>query len=302
MQSLAFSTAASSATARATAADRRSSVLPESKAAAASAATARICSARHSIHAQMCLIAWNSPILRPNCSRTFAYSVAVSRHQPAMPAASAATSVAAASSTEKSGSKRRSAATATSVQTTRASGTLWSSPASGSTRSPAASPSISAHRCRSPSRTGTSTAAPGAAPGTESHSPDTEAPDSPTDIAISPPSATPHGVISSSASPVTSPANAVESTGPPTRSCAACSTRTARSPTVPPAPPASSGTATRKTPRSARRGQYSRQNSGAPERSVAIGRTAAAHPRIDSWTALFSSVVAMVTLHTAFPA
>ncbi len=40
--------------------------------------------------ARACLIAWNWPIGRPNCTRTLAYSEAVSRHQRATPAPSAA--------------------------------------------------------------------------------------------------------------------------------------------------------------------------------------------------------------------
>ena len=50
-------------------------------------------SAVSSISAQRCLTAWKLPIFRPNCSRTPAYSTAVSRHQRATPAASAAARV-----------------------------------------------------------------------------------------------------------------------------------------------------------------------------------------------------------------
>ena len=38
----------------------------------------------------MCLIAWNEPIGRPNCSRTLAYSTESSRHRAAPPICSAA--------------------------------------------------------------------------------------------------------------------------------------------------------------------------------------------------------------------
>ena len=55
------------------------------------------CSERSSISAHMCLIAWKLPIGLPNCSRTFAYSVAVCSVQRASPAASAASTVAATS-------------------------------------------------------------------------------------------------------------------------------------------------------------------------------------------------------------
>ena len=62
---------------------------------AASAAATDTCSERSSISAHRCLTAWKLPIGLPNCSRTFAYSVAVSNIQRARPAASAASTVAA---------------------------------------------------------------------------------------------------------------------------------------------------------------------------------------------------------------
>lgn len=89
MQSFAVSTAASRDTAAATAAAIGSSS-PDSAATAASQATAPAFSTRHSISAQMCLIAWNEPMGFPNCSRIFAYSTAVRRLHAAIPAASAA--------------------------------------------------------------------------------------------------------------------------------------------------------------------------------------------------------------------
>ena len=49
--------------------------------------------------AQRCFTPWNWPIGRPNCTRTFAYSAAVSTHHCAMPIASAASSTAAMSCT-----------------------------------------------------------------------------------------------------------------------------------------------------------------------------------------------------------
>ena len=100
MQSLALAFAASMAVDAATAAAMeswRSSGL--ATALAASAAATEICSERSSISAHMCLIAWKLPIGLPNCSRTFAYSVAVCSVQRASPAASAASTVAARSST-----------------------------------------------------------------------------------------------------------------------------------------------------------------------------------------------------------
>ena len=68
---------------------------PESSASTASAAsqaTDVICSTRTAMSASRCLTAWNCPIGRPNCTRTFAYSVAVSRHHRAPPTCSAASS------------------------------------------------------------------------------------------------------------------------------------------------------------------------------------------------------------------
>ena len=100
MQSLALAFAASMPMAAATAAAMdscRSSASPT--ALAASAAATEACSERSSISAHMCLMAWKLPIGLPNCSRTFAYSVAVSSVQRASPAASAASTVAARSST-----------------------------------------------------------------------------------------------------------------------------------------------------------------------------------------------------------
>ena len=62
-------------------------------AGAASHAAAVTDSEVSSISAHRCLIAWKEPIFWPNCSRTPAYSTAVSRHQRATPDASAAASV-----------------------------------------------------------------------------------------------------------------------------------------------------------------------------------------------------------------
>ncbi len=54
---------------------------------------------RASMSAQRCFTPWNWPIGRPNCTRTFAYSAAVSTHHCATPIASAASSTAARSRT-----------------------------------------------------------------------------------------------------------------------------------------------------------------------------------------------------------
>ena len=81
-----------------------------SAARAASAAATATCSERSSISAHMCLTAWKLPIGLPNCSRTFAYSVAVCSVHRANPAASAASTVAATSSTRRLDTGRTSAA------------------------------------------------------------------------------------------------------------------------------------------------------------------------------------------------
>jgi hypothetical protein len=64
-----------------------------SSARAASQAAAVACSASTRMFAQRCFTAWNVPIVRPNWTRTFAYSAAISLQAWAAPAASAAASV-----------------------------------------------------------------------------------------------------------------------------------------------------------------------------------------------------------------
>ena len=107
MHCLAQWAAASSATAPAIRALRwRSASCPSSlQAAAASQATAAHCSTATSMSASACLTAWNWPIGRPNCTRTLAYSDAVSRHQRAIPALSAATRSRARPRTSASGTR-----------------------------------------------------------------------------------------------------------------------------------------------------------------------------------------------------
>ena len=57
--------------------------LSRSSARAASHVAAVVCSASTSMLAAWCLTAWNVPMVRPNCSRTLAYSTAISRAGPA---------------------------------------------------------------------------------------------------------------------------------------------------------------------------------------------------------------------------
>ena len=137
MQSLALALAISIPAAAATAAaiDSCGSSEPFDARAASPAATAT-CSERRSISAHMCLTAWKLPIGLPNCSRTFAYSVAVRSVHRANPAASAACTVAARSSTRCLEAGSTSAAAPSS--TTRASGREKSVGVSGSTVTPSA--------------------------------------------------------------------------------------------------------------------------------------------------------------------
>ena len=106
-------------------------VVAADAATAASAAATAICWERSSISAHMCLTAWKLPIGLPNCSRTLAYSAAVSSAQRATPAASAASTVAARSSNRRRDTASRVAGADLSV--TRASGREKSVAANDST-------------------------------------------------------------------------------------------------------------------------------------------------------------------------
>ena len=61
-----------------------------SPARAAAQVAAVVCSASTSMFAAWCLTAWKVPMVRPNCSRTLAYSTAMSRQAQLMPTDSAA--------------------------------------------------------------------------------------------------------------------------------------------------------------------------------------------------------------------
>ena len=115
----------------------------------------------------MCLMAWKLPIGLPNCSRTFAYSVAVRSIQRARPAASAASTVAARSSTRCRDTGSTSAGAESS--TTRASGREKSVGFSAST----ATPSAVASSSRKVSPAGSSSTPAASAPSTYSAVPDT---------------------------------------------------------------------------------------------------------------------------------
>ena len=257
-------------------------------------AATEICSERSSISAHMCLIAWKLPIGLPNCSRTFAYSVAVSSVQRARPAASAASTVAARSST-------RCAETVDSVG--RRSDRARRGPAAGRSRSPSAARRSRRRRSRRPAATRRPQAA--AAPGRRRRRARTRpCPDT-----------RPRVVASASArqrdargalpgrqrleqrrrrSPMTSVASAVVATGPGTSAAAASSTIAHRSSTLPPAPPCSSGSATPKIPSSASPCVGGRHASGLPcstSRAAAIAPEPAAQLRTSSRAANCSSVM-----------
>ena len=85
--------------------DREAGAVVERRrgARAASHTAARASSVRASMSAQRCFTPWNWPIGRPNCTRTFAYSAAVSTHHCATPIASAASNTAARSRTRSDG-------------------------------------------------------------------------------------------------------------------------------------------------------------------------------------------------------
>ncbi len=175
---------------------------------------------------------------------------------------------------------------------------------SGSTRKPSASGLGRIQRCPcGPLETGSSTAVSGAAPRTRIQEPVSDhSPASPGTLTCAPTPGTltcaptmkstarPHGNCSSSRPAVIRLARAVASTGRrPDRARPARPARRDRRPSRPP----------RRNPRprrpgrcrrSAEAGQYARQKALGSVRIVAIGRTDPAHPRIDSWTALCSSV------------
>ncbi len=136
---------------------------PPLQAAAASHATAAHCSTATSMSARACLTAWNWPMGRPNWTRTLAYSDAVSRHQRAIPALSAAASTCA---RPRTSSSRRTtwgppAATVTPSPTSSSapSGRVASRAGSASTRtwSPSRSRSSRSHSTPDPRSSGTST-------------------------------------------------------------------------------------------------------------------------------------------------
>ena len=248
MQSLVLACADSMPVAAATAAAMESCASASPAAAwAASAAATEICSERSSISAHMCLIAWKLPIGLPNCSRTFAYSTAVSSAHRANPAVSAASTVAARSSTRCGGVD--SVVAGALSRTTRDSGREKSVAESGSTVTPSAAVSISSQ----PSGPGNSTTPPATAPSTYPATPDTRSSATRRSADRAKPAVRSPDINASStaASSTTSVARALDATGPGISAAAASSTIAHRSVTDAPAPPASSATATPNSPSSA---------------------------------------------------
>ena len=219
---------------------------------AASAAATDVCSERSSISAHMCLMAWKLPIGLPNCSRTFAYSVAVCSSQRASPAASAASTVAARSTTRCAGTVSSSAAASSS--TTRASGREKSVASSDSTVTPSAAPSTSSQLLTR--RAAATPRCPRRRRGRTAPCPRRGRPRRTARRSARPRRcARPDASASSSSAcepSSTRVASAVVATGPGTSAAAASSTIAHRSATVPPAPPCSSGSATPKIPSWAR--------------------------------------------------
>ena len=250
MQSRALHLAASMPTAAATAAAMDSCAASSSATAlAASAAATAVCCARSSISAHMCLTAWKLPIGLPNCSRTFAYSVAVLSVQRASPAASAASTVAVRSTIRwlVSGST----VAAAEASSTRASGREKSVALSASTVTPSAVASTSNHWA--PSAPAGSNNSPSASPPSTNSAVPVAIPEAASkamlDVSATPAVRSPEASASSSCSSViTSVASAVVATGPGISAAAASSTIAQSSSAVPPAPPSCSGTATPNIP------------------------------------------------------
>jgi hypothetical protein len=192
----------------------------------------------------MCLIAWKLPIGLPNCSRTFAYSVAVCNIQRANPAASAASTAAATSARRWADTDNASAGAESS--TTRASGREKSVAFNGSIVTPSAPASIST----TASPAGSTSTPAGSAPSTYSAVPDTVLPSNCTSADNETPATRSPDISDSRTSErsINKVARAVVATGPGTIAAAASSTIAHRSSTVPSAPPCSSERATPKIP------------------------------------------------------
>ena len=218
------------------------------------------------------------PIGRPNCSRTLAYSTAVSRHQRATPDASAAASV---TTTDRSraGSSpgtvvpSRPVRSATQVRRVRS----GDAPGVRSTESSGTSTTSSP-------RTTSACVAPGASW--------TTSPPRASATRISPAATGP------ASSPSTTDATAVPSNGPGTSAPAAASSATARSISEPPAPPCSAGTAIPAKPMSATAfdcSAYAARGSSSACRAASIPPSEAAHLPKASASSTWSSLIPIGT-------
>ncbi len=268
---------------------------------------------RSSISAHRCLTAWNEPIVRPNCSRTLAWSTAVVSAHRATPAASAAASVTATSRTRATpGDSTATGGTESSdaepVDRERSIG------AAASTVTPDAAASRTNHCSESPTAAPTSRCdvAPalqrtGTSPLTSPDPPTTSGARAGASATVTEPSAIPRttsatapdaavsdaAVSDAACGARTVAATAVDSNGPGTIPAAHASSAHARSTSVPPAPPSASGTAIATTPSCASARHVSAKASGpapsAPFTTSVVPRSRA-QSRRESASACWSSV------------
>ena len=252
MQAWALRTAPSKATAPATSAAKAhwsSSVRATDAASQAAAVTA---SAVSSISAHRCLIAWKLPILAPNCSRTPAYSTAVSRHHRATPEASAAARVTAARRSIASSSPGTGSASSTARSTETDPNRRVRSRPTG--RVPEDDPWVGVGHTTRSAGTTNHASAPGRIPAAEQQVGGAGGVPDHVDgagqafthqqgrrEAEAHPGAAGHRTAAAPDSGSTTDAMAVASNGPGTSPWAHASRATARSSTVPPPPPTDSG-------------------------------------------------------------
>ncbi len=309
-QSLAFSKAASSARAIAVAA-AKDAAEPSSSARAASQAAARASSTRQSMSAHRCFTPWNCPMGRPNWTRSLAYAAAVSTHHCATPTSSAAASAAVRSSTASPVTPSRQASASTRRPSTSTSATrrVASTLVSSRRVTRESARSIATQRTSSPTRHGATSRSARCAPTTGrttpwmvrlpvASSPSRPHPGPPpTAPTVSPP-ASPGSSRFRAASLVdratTAAARTDGSAGPGAIARPSSSTTTATSGIPNPDPPCATSTCRPSQPCAA----SSPQNTGSSSVSASRSARGAAgvqwrsiHPRTDSWSARWSSVI-----------
>ena len=278
MQSLATETAPSKQIVPATRAANSCWSASSVTARAASQAAAVTDSLVSSISAHRCLIAWKPPSFLPNCSRTPAYSTAVSRHQRATPDASAAASVMT-SARIRAGSSPGTTVPSTPVRSPMLTRRVRSGVVPGVRSTPSRST-----RMTSSSRATSACVAPAASW--------TTPPDRASATRISPTATGP------ASSPRATEATEVPSNGPGTSAPAAASSATARSVSEPPAPPCSSGTAIPASPISATASACSAKvasGSSSAARAASTPPRVAAHLPNASASSTWSSLIPIGT-------